>query len=857
MPETVQESFRLPRTVSPVRYDLHVDADPARPSFHGELVLHVQVEEPTDEVHLHAKGLTLGRALVEQEGRSLEATVEVDEEAERVVLRLGSRLRTGQARVSLSYDGTVSEGMEGLYLSKDGDETCLATQCEATDARRILPCMDEPDRKAVFALRVTAPAGLTVLANGAVEGRAEEDGRAVWTFKPVGPMSSYLLALCIGDFRAADAVTERGVPFRVWTLGGKEGIGTLARDLASEMLPWYEDYFGQPYAFGKYDQVAVPSFAFGAMENPGLVVFRPSLVLMDSATASWDDEKAVALVVAHEFAHMWFGDLVTMAWWDDLWLNEAFAEWMAHKIAHDLRPDLDVWDHFRQRASSAMSTDALERTHAIYHPIRTPAEAAEMFDAVTYGKGSAVMRMLEAFLGEEAFRDGLRAYMAEFRFGNAQGSDLWRHLGEASGQDVEGIMRDWILQAGHPVVACAWEDGVLRLRQQRARSRPDATVADTVWRVPLVIRYEDDAGEHVMRHLMGDRHETLDVPAEGRLRWLWPNADDMGFYRTIFDDGLLRAILEAPGALRSAERIALVRDLWLQVRVGDRDIGSFLDAFDRLVDGEAPYDVVQHTVGVMRELEGLLESGGREDALPALRAWVRARLLRAYRVLGAEPEGAEPPQTRERRASLLRAVGGVGRDDATVADARRIAAREREDPAGVDPDLAGTAVAVEAITGGADTLRAHLAAYQARRAAHVAPQDMERYLYVLPAFRGDAEVREVLRTLASGDVAPQAVGPILRGMLVQPHAQRAAWAFLREDWPGLRKRLGEAWIAILVEACGELPPAMRDEVVAFLDVNLEGTASQAYARAKERLAERAGFLPRVVPGIADWMAGHA
>ncbi|MHB8634564.1 MAG: M1 family metallopeptidase, partial [Thermoplasmatota archaeon] len=305
---------RLPRSFVPSRYDLHLEADPKRVPFSGRLSIRGRMVEATRTLTLNGKRLRVTEAAAVQKGR-VRARVTHLAKREEILLTFSRPLAPGAVRVEIAYRGRVSSSMEGLYLSRDGAEVCLATQCEATDARAIFPCLDEPDRKARFAWKVTAPAGLQVLANGALERRRVVGNKEVWTFRPTAPMASYLAAVAIGPFAGTPERTARGVPFRVWALGGKAPLGKTGRDFAARLLPWYHDYFGQPYAFGKYDQVAVPSFAFGAMENAGLVVFRASLILVDEKTAAWDDRRDLSLVVAHEFAHMWFGDLVTMAWW--------------------------------------------------------------------------------------------------------------------------------------------------------------------------------------------------------------------------------------------------------------------------------------------------------------------------------------------------------------------------------------------------------------------------------------------------------------------------------------------------------------------------------------------------------------
>ncbi|MES2154471.1 MAG: M1 family metallopeptidase [bacterium] len=832
-------------------YALHLHADPAKPTFRGELALTLDIAKPTKRIVLNSKGLAIKTARLEQKRATTPGRASNDAKAERVTITLAKPAAKGKAVLHLAYEGKVAQGMAGLYLSKDGSEVCLATQCEATDARAILPCFDEPEHKAVFAWTVTAPAKHRVLTNGAQVSRKVKGGLATTTFEPTGPMASYLAACVIGPFASTKTTQANGTPFAVWALGGKQNLGNHGRDLAAQMLPWYEDYFGQPYAFGKYDQVAVPSFAFGAMENAGLVTFRPSLLLVDPKAASWGDRRDVALVVAHEFAHMWFGDLVTMAWWDDLWLNEAFAEWMAHKVVDAQHPDLDAWNRFRARAAGALSTDTLQSTHAIYHPIKTPAEAAEMFDAITYGKGSAVMRMLEAFLGPDAFRKGLQSYMREFRFKNAAGADLWRHLGKAAGQDVGRIMKDWVGQPGHPALSCAW-DGRLRVTQARAVSSPLVKTTAQRWRVPMVIRYEDGDGVHVVRHLLSRPSEIVDIPISGRLHWLWPNAEDVGFYQCNLDAGLRRSAVEHASRLRPEERIAFVRDFWFQVRAGQADANEFLAVFAQLADGEARYDVVQQTVGLMRGAERILETAGMDAALTPLRLWVAKSLGASYRKLGPEPGKEDTDMTRERRAALLRALAAVARDPSAIADARGVAIKERRKPAAVDATVSGVAVAIEAVVGDAATLKTHLATYKKRRDGHASPQDVERYLYVLPAFREPKLVEAVLATLKGGDVAPQAVGPILRAMLVEPHSQRQAWAYVQRNWTQIKTKLGEAWVANIVEASGELPADLAPKVLAFYRKRLGKMAGQAFKRAQERLEQNAEFMQRVAPGVEKW-----
>jgi puromycin-sensitive aminopeptidase len=851
--------FRLPPDVRPVAYDIHLKADPAKPHFTGTLRLDVQLSAARSTIILHARDLDILTAACTQGGETLMGTAAVDKDTETVQVSFKRPLASGAATLDITWQAPVSAGMSGLYLSKDGAEECLVTQCEATDARAIFPCFDEPAFKASLRWSVTAPRDCVVLANGPLESRGDlADGSVRWVFAPTPPIPSYLAATAIGRFGSTPEARASGTPHRVWAMQGKEGLGLEARDAAVRLQPWFADYFGVPYRFGKYDQLAVPSFSFGAMENAGLVVFRASALLMDPRTASWRDRRHITLVVSHEFAHQWFGNHVTMAWWDDLWLNESFAEWVAHKAVDSLWPEHEVWIDFQSRGNGAMSTDSLSATHAIYTPVATPAEAAELFDAITYGKGSAVLRMLEAFLGEDAFRRGLRAYMAEFGGRNAQGADLWRHLGAAAQRPVERVMTQWIAQAGHPVLHVDHlKDGRFRLRQERFRLLPESRAAapPTRWDVPMVLRWRDAAGVHERPHLLEGAQGEVELPVQGALRWLHANAGDVGFYRTDPDPVLLRGLLADLADLSPAERVGLLRDQWGLVRSGLRPPQGLFDLMAAAVRTTPHYAVVDVAVAIARETERLLETLADPVALAAYRAWVVRSFKPAFAAVGPEPQAGEHPSVGVLRASLYRAVAGIGRDPDALALAIGLAELERGDAAAVDANLAGTVVSLAAQGGDRDRFTLHRDIYVARRDSKRPPQEADRYLGSLAAFRDPDLVGRVLGLLLDGTVPKQSIGPLLGAMLREPHSQQAAWAHTQAHWETLRRELGDSWAANLAEAAGGLPPALQAEVEAFLGARAADLV-QSGRRARSSLAERVELFRHVVPAVAEWARGR-
>ena len=873
--------YRLPSHVRPTRYDVHLHARVGQPTFRGSVAIALDVDRGTDRIELHARDIKIGAASLAVGGKRIGASAQYDADAEMVALALADKVAAGKAMLEIEYEGKISQSMEGLYSSKDGAEECLATQCEETDARGIFPCFDEPAFKARFQLTVTTTPDVTVLGNAPLEKADERDGLKTWRFAPTKPMSTYLFATAIGRFASTPERVVRGTPLRVYAMEGKEKLGEYGLDLAAKLLPWFEDYFGARYHFDKYDQIAVPSFSAGAMENSGLVIFRQSLLLRDPATTSWQQEKLIARVIAHEFAHQWFGNLVTMAWWDDIWLNESFAEWMAHRSADAAAPEYRFWDDFHENKREALVTDALETTHAIYTPVETPEQATELFDAVTYSKGSVLMRMLEGFLGEEAFRAGLRTYMREFAERNAKGDDLWRHLEQASRQPVERLSRSWILQPGYPVVSAALEGDVLKLSQRRFFSKPDAPANEQTWAVPLVIRYADDAGAHEARYLLDGREGSLTLPLRGALRWLHLNANGVGFYRQELAPELRAKLLAHVGELTAPEQRDVLDDAWALARAGRQPIDAFLDVLGPVVVRSKDHHVLAHAAQSLDEIDDMLADLGDAAAHAKFRAWVATLFANEARRLGYSARGAEPRDTdarngamgarplaspdeewrarddTERRAIVLAAMGRLARDADALDAARKLAQREAADPRAVDPSLAGPAVQLSARVGDAKLHETYVRVYEERRASGGPPQLAQRYLYSLALFEDPALLARTLKMMDEGRFPLEALGPMLRLMLDERHAREPAWGYLKAHWRDVRERLGDMWTGFLVEHSGNLPPTLRSDMVRFYDANLKGVAQQSYARALEALDARAAFEKRVGPQLVAWMRKQA
>jgi puromycin-sensitive aminopeptidase len=549
---TLGKNFRLPADLKPKSYDAELRVDLSADRFEGEIAIGLSLAAPRREVILHGVGLEVVSA---SDGGGRAATASADAASETITLAFADPLPAGEVRLKIAYRGAFSPGLRGLYRAG----ALAVTQFEAADARRLFPCFDEPAFKAVWRVVVTGvPRGAVAISNGVVT-RDEDDGRGGRrvTFAATPPLSSYLIALVVGPLVSSPVVSVRNLEVRTWTTPEKQHLSAFAQETATAVLPRLEDYFGLPYPFGKLDQIGVPDFEAGAMENAGAVTFREVALLADPATAPLAVQKRVAEVITHELAHQWFGNLVTMEWWDDLWLNEAFATWMAYKIVDDWRPSWRIWMDFEGGKGAALALDALVSAHPIRAEVRNAEEAGESFDAITYEKGGAVLRMLEGFLGADKFRDGIRLYMRRHREANATADDLWGALAEASGQPIVDMANGWIRQTGYPVIDLALEDGgsAVRLRQRRFFAEPGAEArvpgaAATRWLVPIVLRFRDAEGIKEQPVLLRDGEARLPIAAKGPVAWCIGNADARGFYRTAYDDATTWSSTRSSGGCR-------------------------------------------------------------------------------------------------------------------------------------------------------------------------------------------------------------------------------------------------------------------------------------------------------------------
>ena len=784
--------YRLPRAVVPSRYDLTLETDLDAARFEGVARIAVTVHEPVTEIVLNARDLeVLAATFVDGSGAGVEvAKLLIDEGADRLHVVLAEPVSPGNGMLTLTYRGELNDKLVGFYRSTfvdaEGRQRWIATtHLEATDARRVFPCWDEPDLKAVFGITLVVADGLTAVSNGPeIEREALADGRVRVRFADTMVMPTYLVAAVVGPLAVTEALDVDGVPTRVVCVPGKEHLAAFALESSAFSLRHFSEYYDLPYPDAKVDHVALPDFAQGAMENLGCITYRETLVLADPATATQQELLDVAETVAHELAHMWFGDLVTMRWWNGIWLNEAFATFMSYLAVDRWRPDWQIWPTFDRLRANALEVDSLQSTRPIEYPVYSPDDASGMFDTLTYTKGGAVLRMLEQWLGPERFRDGIRRYLRTHAYGNTETHDLWDALEAETGEPVRRIMDAWIFQPGYPAIAASLEGDAVRLTQRRFV--PSAPQDDTTWPVPLRVRQRWAGGDRVEPVLVEGDGLVLPLAAPDAI--VVANAEGTSFVRVVYDAALRARLMGSLDALSPEERQGIVDDTWAAVTAGDAQVGAFLD----LVQGFTEEDELSVWQAILHGLawcDRFMEGEARDRFRDMLRDLVRP----AFGRLGWEPAADEPDLTRALRGQLVVALAVLGDDPETQAEARELESGSRAGES-VDPQLAAAAVDVVAATGGADDYTRYRAAI--RDAA--TPQEEHRYLGALARFRDPGLMVKTLGDTLTDAIRPQDAPFVLARSTANRDVGPQAWAFVRDHWDDIAERIAASTIISLV-----------------------------------------------------------
>lgn len=788
-PAMVSDPYRLPRHVIPTHYDLRIEPDLHAHSFTGHEMVTLTVIEPTTEVLLNATELDVSAATLSGDGQSPRVgTVRMDPEQQRCHITFPSVIPPGVWKLGLTFRGTLNDKLRGFYRSTYKDErgvahTLAATQFEATDARRAFPCWDEPQFKAVFAVTLAIDPALTAISNTRIVDDRLEGGKRIVRFAESMKMSTYLVAFIVGELVSTAPIMARHTPVRLWSIPGKQHLTPFGHEIAVYSLNFLADYYAIPYPGDKLDLIAIPDFASGAMENLGAITFRETALLLDQRTATHAEQGRIADVVAHENAHMWFGDLVTMAWWNGLWLNEAFATFMEMLVVDAWKPEWERWTAFGMARAAALSVDGLLSTRPIEFPVRAPKEAEAMFDVLTYEKGASVLRMLEQHIGPTVFRDGVRHYLTAHAYGNAETTDLWVSLGHASKQDVPALMNEWIFSPGYPLISLAVETpSTLTLTQRRFTYANDSSAtasgaAAPQWHVPVQVRITTKRGTETRRVLLSERENRLSLPED----WtsVLANEGGHGFYRVRYSSELLSGLQQdGLNNLAPVERFNLLNDTWAATLAGMVSSADYLALTEHFRHEQDPH-VWAVMLGSFSTINQLLDEGDR----PLLAALVRDRVSPMFQQLGWTPRHDERDLVKELRGDIIRALGTLGRDETIQAQAREAYTALQQQSRSIDPNVIPALVSILAFTGDA----ARYEEFSGRFRQATTPQEERRYLFSLAAFRAPELLERTLAKTLTDEIRTQDAPFLVSSLLHNVYSREKAWEFVKTNWERMDK----------------------------------------------------------------------
>jgi puromycin-sensitive aminopeptidase len=812
MPEP--KPYRLPTTVTPERYEMRLTPDLSAATFAGEEKVYIQVHERVRQIVLNAAELEFNSVVVKgPNGITIQGEAGLDEENEQATLNFAHDLSPGQWELRLSFSGILNDKLHGFYRSTykelQGKEKVLAsTQFESTDARRAFPCWDEPALKAVFQVTLVIDEGLAAISNARVirETPLRSSGKKEVVFADSVKMSTYLVAFIVGEFEGTEPAMVGSAPLRVWAVPGKRHLAKFAQEIGRFSLSHFSSYYGIPYPGDKLDLIAIPDFASGAMENLGAITFRETALLVDETKATRSELERVADVVSHENAHMWFGDLVTMRWWNGLWLNEAFATFMEMLAVDRWKPEWRRWDSFTVSRAAAMQVDGLQSTRPIEFTVEKPEEAAGMFDVLTYEKGASVLRMLEQYLGAEAFRDGIRLYLRRHQYANAETTDLWDALEDSTGQPARALMDSWIFQAGYPLISVERDGHGLILSQDIFRYLRDGDTPERRWHVPIFLRADTKRGAVNQTILLTEERLRIELPDDTDS--VVVNAGGHGFYRVRYSPELMEALKkEVQTKLAPVERFNLLNDAWATTLAGLTALPDYLSLIELLVE-ENDLNVWNSVIIAFHHLNRILEDDQRDVFSERARAIFAPALER----FTWSPREGETDLEKQLRGELMAALGTLGEDKECQERARSLYLQYERDSNSVERNLVPALVSIIAHTGA-------LAEYEnfyARFKKAQTPQEETRYLFALGSFRDPNLIDRTLELTLKGNVRTQNAPYLVRGILLNREARKKAWSFIKRHWDEMLKQYPDNSIPRMCEGIiGLVTPDLEAEVRDF------------------------------------------
>jgi aminopeptidase N/puromycin-sensitive aminopeptidase len=836
------QAQRLPANAKPEHYALAIAPDIAAATFSGTETIDLKLAEPAKTITLNALELKILSATA----NGAPAAISYDPAKEQATFTFAHQLPAGPVALKISFTGILNDKLRGFYLSKTATQTLAVTQFESTDARRAFPSFDEPALKATFDISLTVDKGKTVISNGNVVSDAPApNGKHTLTFARTPRMSTYLVAFLVGDFDCSSKGEADGIPIRVCSTPEKAKLTHFALGAAEHFLAYYDKYFGIKYPMPKLDLIAIPDFEAGAMENFGAITYRETDLLVDDDDGI-NAKKNVASVVAHEMAHQWFGDMVTMQWWDNLWLNEGFATWMQDKAAGDWHPDWNYPQGVASDLDGTLNTDAARTTRPIRATANTPAEIAQMFDGIAYGKAGAVIGMIEYWIGPDVFQQGVHNYLAAHLYANATAEDFWNAQTATSHQPVDKVMSSFVDKPGVPLLTFSASTGeTIPVAQQRFYLDPPAGAAaenKSGWVVPVCLKTS------------GAPQCQLVSTAEGKVTlppgapFFYANAADKGYFRVSYTPAQLKAIsASAETQLTVPERIGFLGDRWALTRAGQGSVGDFLDlALALKTDPNSEVlDSTLGTIGTIRERIAVDSPDDRDK----LNAVIRAEYTPVYKAIGAAPTSFDAQQI---HIQLFGALGEAG-DPSVMDEARHITEDIFSHKKPSDPALVDISIALAASAGSEEFYNGILDFSQQTKD----PGLQIELLQILTRFRDPALVKRTLDYAVSGNVRNQDSWILIAIELNQRESRGVAWPWVQANWDKVAAQLTTSSGAQLVGATGSFCSVdERQQVASFFAAHKVEAADRSLAKALDSIDACIRLKQTQEPNLHAWLAAH-
>ncbi len=854
-PDPAPPELRLPTTIKPTRHDVTLAIDPAASDFTGTITIELDVTEPTSVIWLHGEEITLKRVALGSGSELFEARP-IYPTKEQLGLVLNKPLPKGPAKLTMEYTGKIhANDGTGIYTAKQGDDWYAYTQFEATDAREAFPCFDEPSFKAPWKIAIRTKKNLMAVANTPMTSEKDlGNGDKLVEFAESKPMPSYLVAFGVGPFETVDAgKTRGGAPIRFIVPKGRTADVAYPVEATRPIVDLLEDYFGMPYPYEKIDMMACLVYNAGAMENPGLITWHHNILLTKPADMTLGRQQTYASIAAHELAHMWFGDYVTLAWWDDTWLNEAFATWAGEKIVAQWKPKWEGEVDAAASKNGVMGQDSLDTARAVRNPIEDGGDIEDSFDGITYQKGQAVLSMIERHVGADVFKTGVRAYLAKHAWGNATYDDFVASIAAAAKTDVKPLFDAFILQSGVPIVEFELQckpgsPPALALSQSRYAPTGSQIDPKRTWRIPLCVKW--GAGTATGRDCttLTEPTSTLPLTAKTCPQWVNTNADSAGYYRSAFKGKLLDNLLAAaPKKLSLPERIGLLGDLQALVANGSTQMGVALGLVESLSKDKSRH-LVDVSIGLVAGIEDMVPDELRPNYERLIKKLFRPRALE----LGFASRPGEDDNTKQMRPQLISLVAETGNDKAMIAQATQLAWKWLDDPKAVQPEMVGVVLGIAAHYGDQKLFDRLYA--DAKKAEDRTQRG--RLLGAMGSFVDPKIVAQAMQIAIGNEFELREATALLQGGFADRHTRNQAHDFIVKNYDIISNKLPEPFRPYmaysLVPLCDDTKKA---ELEAFYKKKLEKIEGgpKALAQALEALSLCAAGKKAQTPGVIAFL----